>query len=233
MLQPSGLAVLNEMGLAEAAIRSGVRIGRIHGEADGRVVLDVRYSALETAPAFAIGIHRAPLFEILHGAVIAAGVRIVTGRAVCPPSAGTFNRLFFENAPDEGPFDVIVDALGTRSPLARSAGQDLAYGALWTNVDLGGARLAPDALSQRYRGASTMAGVLPIGAGPGDTAAQASFFWSLRADRYGEWRSLGLDAWKAEVLELWPETAPLLDRIQSPDALTFARYTHASEAGRS
>ena len=36
----------------------------------------------------------------------------------------------------------------------------------------------------------------------------------------------GLDQWKDEVCDLWPETGPLLDQISGPQQLTFARYSH-------
>jgi 2-polyprenyl-6-methoxyphenol hydroxylase-like FAD-dependent oxidoreductase len=75
-------------------------------------------------------------------------------------------------------------------------------------------------LSQRYRRASVMAGVLPIG------TEQAAFFWSLRAEDHAAWRATGLEAWKSEVRSLWPATSPLLDQIRSQDELTFARYAH-------
>ena len=68
-------------------------------------------------------------------------------------------------------------------------------------------------LEQRYRRASVMVGVLPVGRLPGGTCQQAAFFWSLRADRLHAWRATGLDAWKAEVSELWSATQPILEMI--------------------
>jgi salicylate hydroxylase len=220
MLQPTGIAVLHQLGLAEAALAAGQRIDRIHGEAGRRVVLDVRYRFLRHRDAFAIGIHRAALFDPLYSAVGAAGVATATGRTVasCRVDAKAA-WLRFDSGAEEGPFDFIVDALGTRSALAPPVGRDLAYGALWTNVALSSS-FDPHSLSQRYRRASVMAGVLPL------SSKEAALFWSLRADRYREWAEAGLDAWKADVLALWPATAPLLDRIRSIDQLTFARYAH-------
>ncbi|WP_254621020.1 NAD(P)/FAD-dependent oxidoreductase [Sphingomonas sp. CL5.1] len=80
MLQPTGLAVLDRLRLADVALRSGARIDRLIGQAGiaGPVVLDVRYAALGRPTAFGIGIHRASLFALLHDAVMAAGVPIAT-----------------------------------------------------------------------------------------------------------------------------------------------------------
>ncbi|MDX3885054.1 MAG: FAD-dependent monooxygenase [Sphingomonas sp.] len=61
MIQPTGLAVLERMGLADAAIQNGARIDRPTGQAGprGSIVLDVHYAALGRKAAFGIGIHRA------------------------------------------------------------------------------------------------------------------------------------------------------------------------------
>ncbi|MBN8847447.1 MULTISPECIES: NAD(P)/FAD-dependent oxidoreductase [unclassified Sphingomonas] len=231
MVQPTGLAVLEQLGLADVVLQSGARIDRLIGKAGtgGRVVLDVRYAALGHRPAFGIGIHRASLFALLHDAVIAAGIPIATGRTVAGAILdGATRHLRFADGNTAGPFDLVVDALGTRTPLAPPTGRSLAYGALWASLDWpDGASFDNAALEQRYRRASTMVGVLPIGNGSNNAGRpQVAFFWSLRADRLDEWRAAGLDAWKAEVLPLWPACAPLLDQIVSPDQLTFAHYAH-------
>lgn len=221
MMQPTGMAVLHKLGLDGAIHGCGARIDRLRGEANGRVVLDVHYSALR-GERHGIGVHRAALFAVLHEAVAAGGIPIETGRTVTGAQAG---RLRFEGGANAGPFDLIVDALGARSALSAGTARALAYGALWASLDW---RPGFDAaaLQQRYRRASMMAGVMPIGRAPGGTAPQAAFFWSLRADRLATWRETGLGSWKAEVERLWPATRPLLDQIADPAQLTFARYAH-------
>ncbi|MBM0168461.1 FAD-dependent oxidoreductase [Altererythrobacter sp. C41] len=230
MIQPTGLAVLEQLGLADAAQQRGARIDRLIGQAEpaGSVVLNVRYAALGSPLAFGIGIHRASLFALLHDAVSAAGVPIVTGRTVTDSILdGTKRHLRFADGEIAGPFDLVVDALGTRTPLAPPTGHSLAYGALWASLDWpDGGYFDIAALEQRYRRASKMVGVLPIGTLPSAGRPQAAFFWSLRADRLDTWRAAGLDAWKAEILTLWPACAPLLDQIIDPDQLTFAHYAH-------
>ncbi|WP_339348614.1 hypothetical protein [uncultured Sphingomonas sp.] len=135
--------------------------------------------------------------------------------------------LSLEGGRSVGPFDLIVDALGTRTPLVPPCGRALAYGALWGTLDWPpDAGFDPAALEQRYHRASVMVGVLPVGRLSGSRRQQAAFFWSLRADRLDGWRAAGLDSWKAEVVDLWPATRPLLDQIVSPDLLTFAHYAH-------
>lgn len=221
LIQPTGRAVLRTLGLEAALLARGARVDRLVGEAAGRTVLDVRYAALR-GERFGIGVHRATLFDILHGAVCAAGIAIETGRDVTGRQG---ERLCFANAPPAGPFDLIVDSLGSRSSLAPPCGRQLAYGALWADLDWCGT-FDPHALQQRYHRASVMAGVLPIGTPAHAARPHAALFWSLRADQLDVWRSAGLAAWKAQVHALWPDAAPLLDQITHADRLTFARYAH-------
>lgn len=229
MLQPTGLAVLERLGLAASTLATGARVDRLFGVAAGsaRTVLDVRYSALRRANAFGLGIHRAALFGVLHDAVRAAGIPIHSGSEVTGSEAeGGRRRLRFADDSRSPAFDLVVDALGARSALAPEAGRTLAYGALWASLPWPGDGFDSAALQQRYRRASVMAGVLPIGRAPGAEGQCAAFFWSLRADRLEAWRAGGLDRWKAEVAALWPATRPLLDSIQDAGQLTFARYAH-------
>jgi 2-polyprenyl-6-methoxyphenol hydroxylase-like FAD-dependent oxidoreductase len=227
MIQPTGLAVLRGLGLAEALIARSARIERLFGTANGRIVLDVGYDTLAQPGLCGFGVHRATLFAILHKAVVAAGIPLETGRVIVGSElvSGDRRRLTFADGRSSVRFDLIVDALGTRTPLAPPCGRTLRYGALWASLRRVEG-FAPDALEQRYRHASTMAGVLPIGRPPGAELEQAAFFWSIRADRIAHWRAAGLDAWKDGVRELWPATAPLLDQIDDPAQLTFARYAH-------
>jgi 2-polyprenyl-6-methoxyphenol hydroxylase-like FAD-dependent oxidoreductase len=190
-------------------------------------VLDVRYAALNGPVRFGIGVHRASLFGALHEAVQAAGLEIRTGLTVTgTEQEGDKRRLTFEGGGRSERFDLVVDALGTRSPLAQRGGRELAYGALWATLDWPtGDSFDIAALQQRYRRSSVMAGVLPVGAGRGNLR-KAAFFWSLRCDALEQWKSAGLGRWKSEVADLWPACQPFLDQIVDPGQLTFARYAH-------
>jgi 2-polyprenyl-6-methoxyphenol hydroxylase-like FAD-dependent oxidoreductase len=224
MIQPTGLAVLERLGLASALVEAAAPVERLFGRAEpsGRVVLDVRYEWLRRPGALGYGVHRAALFDILHRAVMAEAIPIHTGRTVAGLDGG---RLRFAGGDSSPRHDLVVDALGAGSPLAGEAARPLAYGALWASVDWVEG-LDATALEQRYRAASVMTGVLPVGLSPGGRRHQAAFFWLLRGDRLDAWRALGLEAWKDDVRSLWPATAPLLDQIDSLDRLTFARYAH-------
>ncbi|WP_344698793.1 NAD(P)/FAD-dependent oxidoreductase [Sphingomonas limnosediminicola] len=227
MIQPTGQAVLAELGLLARVLAEGSRIDRLFGCASERIVLDVHYRSLGGTPRFGIGVHRSGLFNALYDQVRSGGVEIATGVEIVTSDAdASGRRLVFAGGKRSEPFDLVVDALGTRWPLAPPCGKDLAYGALWTTLDWPDeTHFAQDALQQRYRRSSVMAGVLPIGNG-GEKKLKAAFFWSLRRDALEGWRAAGLDRWKTEVRALWPACAPLLDQITSPEQLTFARYAH-------
>ena len=227
MLQPTGLAVLDDLGLTGAVEARAQPIEHIFGREArrGRVVLDVRYADLKR-PRPALGVHRAALFEVLHAACLEAGVVIETGREMVAASAG---RLTDARGASTPAFDLIVDASGARSRIAAAHGarfRPLAWGALWATTPWPGAPFDERALQQVYRGAAKMVGVLPVGARPGAPDRLATFFWSLKTADHAAWRESGLAAWKAEVRALWPETAGLLDSLTDPEQLTLARYGH-------
>lgn len=228
MIQPTGLAVLRQLGLAEQIMREGSRIERLHGLAGKSVVLSVEYEALNARPAmFGIGIHRASLFAALYDALKAEGVTLHTGHTISGSvMRGGRRCLQFDDGRVSEPFDLIVDALGTRSALVSGNSGELPYGALWTSLDWpSGFDLPRDSLSQRYRRSSTMAGVLPLGRGRG-TRHRLAFFWSLKGTDHARWQDAGLEHWKTQVRDLWPTCEPLLDQITDPLQFTFARYAH-------
>lgn len=228
ILQPTGLAVLDWLGLGDRIRGLGARIERMQGQlaGSGRVVLDVRYAALGEARGLAV--HRAALFNVLHDALAAAGIAVETSSEISGLDQTT---LILNQGRREGPFDLVVDALGSRSPLIPHAAapdrrRPLAYGAVWASLPWPGAPFDPHALEQRYRRASVMAGVLPIGRQREAEPLQAAFFWSLKTADVPRWRDEGLDRWKERVRGVWPETAGLLDTITGIGQMIPAAYDH-------
>jgi 2-polyprenyl-6-methoxyphenol hydroxylase-like FAD-dependent oxidoreductase len=71
-----------------------------------------------------------------------------------------------------------------------------------------------------------MAGILPIGASGAGRSPFAAFFWSLRRDRFREWRAQSIATWKHEVGELWPEAAAAISGIVDHEQFVFAQYDH-------
>ena len=69
ILQPTGLAVLRELGLSSEIHACGKRIDRMHGISmpAGKTVLDVNYNELG-ADFHGLAVHRAALFDVLYTA---------------------------------------------------------------------------------------------------------------------------------------------------------------------
>ncbi|EKF43342.1 FAD dependent oxidoreductase [Nitratireductor indicus C115] len=232
VLQPTGLSVLHALGLLDDILALGNRLDRLHGRDahTGRTVLDARYS-MKPAGRFGLAIHRAALFNVLFDAVFAEDIPIETGMDIAGLDMhGERPCLLTSRGQRLGPFDLVVDASGARSPLRHHADipvepRPLAYGAIWTTLDWVGG-FDERALSQRYDGASVMIGVLPVGRQTISGGDQAAFFWSLKVDTFETLRKEGLSAWKERVLGFWPESRPYVDQINGFDEVTLARYQH-------
>ena len=243
ILQPTGLTVLDDLGLLSEIMVLGSRIDRLHGAdaASGRIVLDVSYAA-QKGGRFGLAVHRAALFNVLFRATEAAGIAIETGIELATvDTTGQRARLVTSDGRTFGGFDLVVDATGARSKLKRLANnpsepKPLAYGAFWASLGWRGEGFDAHALSQRYHGASVMIGVLPIGRPQADAEPMAAFFWSLKPQDVDAVRAAGLAAWKDRVARLWPECESYLSQIDSFDQLALARYGHhtlAHPVGRS
>lgn len=164
----------------------------------------------------ALGVHRATLFDALYDSACAASIEIIASTRIASGDARLRS------------FDLVVDALGKNSPLAIGIARrtELPYGALWMNVPWPATSNFPhDALEQRYRRATHMAGVLPIGRRAPDERLAAAFFWSLKRSDVQAWRERGIGQWQEAVTGLWPEAGALLEDC-TPDKVTFAEYDH-------
>lgn len=228
ILQPVGLAVLDAIGVGDRLRALGAPIKRLFGrvQPSGRVVLDVRYRALGGGAGEGLAVHRGALFEALRDAAQQVGVAFENA---CEIAGAGDGRLVLRGGTTTAKFDLVVDALGVRSPLARA--QPLAplpFGALWGNLDWPGDGFDAMALEQRYEAARRMVGVLPIGSVRPGAPRQAAFFWSLRQADLAAWQAGGLEAWKADVMRLWPQTAPFLAQITQREQLIFASYCHGT-----
>jgi 2-polyprenyl-6-methoxyphenol hydroxylase-like FAD-dependent oxidoreductase len=229
LLQPTGLEVLWRMGLLDAALRLGARIGRLHGQNQhGRAVMDMRYAELD-ARLFGLGIQRGALFALLRSAWSGAdAVRCSQRIDSIDAERGVIRN---ESGESFGPYDLVVAADGAGSRLRGAVGGSMLdrpypWGALWC--------LCPatdwhprDELRQRYVAARKMIGMLPVGIRPDDPEPKLSFFWSLPAQSFGAWEQSGIASWKQELGALWPEVLGPLQQVEHPASLARASYRDA------
>lgn len=216
LVQPSGLAAMAVLGIADEVLSHGARIDHLFGVTPSqRPVVDVRYQAWREG-SFGLGLHRGVLFDALWRLAYAGGVSVVTGHEVR------------ELAALEASHDLVVVADGARSSLRAQTGlpcRDPVYpwGAAWAVLEDPQAKYG-STLWQWYRSAGQMLGIMPTGKPPGGTTPVVSLFWSLHADRFPAWREAGLGAFKRKVRALHPGCGDLLDQLHSMDQLTWARY---------
>ncbi|MBA4012859.1 MAG: FAD-dependent monooxygenase [Phenylobacterium sp.] len=229
LLQPSGLAALRQLGLAEQVIARGARVERLDGrDLRGRLIMDMRYADWRPG-AFGVGVHRATLFDILHDGLDAGGVELRTGVDVASIEHHSPAVLIDTAGQSHGPFDLVVVADGSASRLRgqlrpHAKAPLYPWGAVWANArDETGAFAG--SLSQRYDRASTMMGVLPIGPGPdGGDAQLVSFFWSMPVTAMDRFLSGDLGDWRKRAKAMWPQAAPIIEQFQTPEQFTRASY---------
>lgn len=232
ILQPTGLSVLADLGLLDDILALGIRIERLHGAdaRSGRTVLAVRYDA-QRGRRFGLAVHRAALFGVLFHAARRESIAVETGVEIEAMETGERVMLICGNGRKAGPFDLVVDASGSRSRLRQGLSdpaepRPLAYGAFWASLGWRGEGFDENALLQRYDRASVIIGVLPIGRPEPGAEKMAAFFWSLKPADAERVRAAGLDAWKARVVSLWPECEAFTSQIDSFEQLSLARYGH-------
>jgi len=229
MLQPTGLAVLERMGLRHNIEALGHRIERLYGVTDkGAQIFDLAYADLDPA-YYAIAVHRALLHGVLWENFKTSGAALETGRQISGFEFQSDARVKLKATSGvvNGTFDLVVDASGANSVLRPFVTPDIArqfaYGAVWASTpDIG---IAPACLSQRYVAAREMVGYLPIGRVTSEGPPLAALFWSLKPAEYQTWRK-NFERWREHVVTLWPELAPVVTKFSGPDDLTLASYTH-------
>ncbi|NPD15471.1 FAD-dependent monooxygenase [Xinfangfangia sp. D13-10-4-6] len=244
MVQPVGLAVLDELGQGDAARALGAPIrrmrgwsaqgldgtatgltGAFHEALQGRDALDVHYPPQE--PAFAM--LRASLFHVLWQAMQASDLQLITGETVVRALPYGGGRVLHSEHGEIGAFDLVVDASGAGSALSPLRARALHYGAIWAHVPWPEASdMSQDQLRQRYFRASRMAGLMPIGSLPGESQRRAAVFWSMSRPELEQWGEDRFDAWKASASTFWPQMQPFLAGLTSASQMTPAFYSHGT-----
>ncbi len=233
VLQPTGMAVLERLGLCDAVVARGAPLqGLTVRTPSGRRVVDLDYDIL--APdLYGLGLHRGALFQAMSTALSRmpdASVETgVDGRRV--DRSGEDAWLVDAEGARRGPHDLLIVADGARSLVAEQFFPNrrqnaYPWGALWfVATDEG--NVFKHRLQQVVRGAQRMIGLLPTGAGPelpGEGERKlVSLYYSVRGDRVAQLRK-DFSEWKREVLELMPESAPVLEQIEDESQLLYTSY---------
>lgn len=234
LLQPTGLRVLDRLGLADDARRCGADVPQLVGRTvSGRPVMNLPYSHLGEGMN-GLGIHRGALFQILVDALSAAAIPVIGNTEIARVQQDNGAATLTDaSGKTHGPFDLVIVSSGAQSALRTGSGlvkRDRPYrwGAVWTICEDRDNRFA-GGLNQVFDGAQRMAGILPVGTLPGaeGNAPLVSLFWSVHAEDYDTWQANGLDAWKDEFRAYWPAAELLLESIHSIDQFNRAAYRDA------
>lgn len=230
LLQPPGLAVLSDLGLLEGALARGARIVRLDGRTrTGRSVIALEYSRWQR-DSFGLGMHRGALWHLLYECATAAGIHVRPGCELAGlDEVDGGCRVGLTDGSSEGPFDAVLLACGSRSPLRAKLGfrdrtRAYEWGAFYATVPVPPTGWTADTLGQRFDGTGRMMGILPIGTDSTGRGPWLTFFWSERLDRMEAVRARGWEAWRASALHLWPEAAPVIDGLQGFEDFTTAAY---------
>jgi 2-polyprenyl-6-methoxyphenol hydroxylase-like FAD-dependent oxidoreductase len=224
LIQPQGVAALDDLGVGPAFQAASVPIQQLVGLCErGWTLVDIPYDDL---PARAVS--RSALGTVLHEECRRLSVGLHFGCDVAAIRSDDAKGLI-EVAGKAHDFDLVVIANGASSTLPADCGLAVRsslyrWGALWSLIDLEDWPGA-DILAQRYGGTERMMGIMPTEWVDG--RLRVSFFWSLRRDRLNAWQAAPIEDFRRELLALWPQAQPLVDQIHSHEQFAFASYYHA------
>jgi 2-polyprenyl-6-methoxyphenol hydroxylase-like FAD-dependent oxidoreductase len=230
LLQPTGQRVLAAMGLLDDALALGVRVDRLYGDTpSGRAVLDMSYRRYHPE-AYGLGLQRGALMGLLWRRVRERGVRWQCGAAVerFEQDGEGVTLHLTGRAPVR--HAALILANGSFSKLR--AGMQVAqrarpfpWGAVWTVLPAP-AGFPQIELRQRFRSASQMLGLMPVGQAASDDAQRGiNLFWSLPEAELDGWAGrIGLDRLKQQMGELFPDVTPLIAGLTDAAQLREARY---------
>jgi len=218
LLQPTGQRVLAAMGLLDGALALGTRVDRLYGDTpSGRAVLDMSYRRFHPE-AYGLGIQRGALMGLLWGRLRELGVRWHCGVAVegfDQDVGGVTLRLAGQASARHL---ALILANGSFSRLREGMKVDqharpFPWGAVWTVLPAP-AGFPQIELRQRFRSASQMLGLMPVGRAHRDDAERGiNLFWSLPVAALQGW---SLDRLKQQMAELFPTSSRCWPACRTP-----------------
>jgi 2-polyprenyl-6-methoxyphenol hydroxylase-like FAD-dependent oxidoreductase len=228
LLQPMGLAVLDQIGLLEQAYRLGAPVAGIESFADdGRRILDLRYPTDQSATC-GLGVQHSALQQLLRTAASpAADVRYDCSIESVDARHGYLHCV---DGSLHGPFGLIVGADGRHSSVRAAvpgacAPLEYRWGGLLCMLD-DWHGIFDGRLVQRYRGKYQLA-VWPLGASQSDDRRRVNLSWRVDTSHANV---LDLAGWKRQVTEIEPRLELMLSQLHSVDQLLSVRYARATRS---
>ena len=178
LLQPSGQAMLQCLGLLDAVKAKAAVVHSLEGYTGSWKTLDLHYQFAHE-DWYGLGIHRSNLHQILWQCAQDLGVAIHLGNGISVFSQDA-QRVQIQHQQGSLQVDGLVIANGARSLLRdqlciTQTHRPYPWGAYWAVLDKEDWPF-PHILMQRYRGAHIMLGILPTGINPATNRTCYSLF---------------------------------------------------------
>lgn len=224
LLQPSGLAVFEHLGILDHALKLGAYVTGLEGQlADGKLLINSHYKQAHQH-YFGLGIHRSTLCHVLQTGLeqysdlvswhFNHSIENIQEQLQEVRISGLYGDLKFETR-----FDAAIIANGARSTLRPKPWVkiDKAYpwGAVW-NIVPECLSLNPQILHQFYDRSQIMMGIMPTGAIPDEPAQRlSSVFWSLPANDLKTFltHENTKKDWLNDVAKRWKPAADWLESV--------------------
>ena len=222
LLQPSGQAMLHNLGLLDAVRNKAAIVHSLEGYSGSWKTLDLHYRFAHN-DWHGLGIHRAQLHQILWQCASDLGVSIYVGNGISWFSQNA-KRVLIQHQRGELEADGLLIANGARSDLCdglhiKKTYRPYPWGAYWAVLDSDDWPF-PHILMQHYRGAKIMLGILPSGINPITKKVCYSLFWSLPKSAFVEYQHAGMPSLIARIRKVWPEVADWLASVpETPIAI--------------
>lgn len=226
LLQPSGLAVFEHLGVLDHALQFGAKVSGLEGRLPNHKLLVNSHYHQANPDFYGLGIHRASLSYILENKTreypdlihwcMDADIRSYTEHQNEVRLHGMVAKQNYTER-----FDAVIIANGARSELKPKPWikLDRAYpwGAKWTIVPEC-LDLDPEIFHQFYDRSKIMLGILPTGTTPQQPENRfSSIFWSLPCPKLNTFLKTNAEheRWLQSIESLWPETAIWLKNVIS------------------
>lgn len=224
LLQPSGKAVLQSLGLLNDVASWSSRIDSLHARhANGSTLVHLKYERVSQS-LFGLGVHRGRLFELLFSKCREAGVTIRENhRVTAYAKSGSKATLTIDGNADDDEYDLLIVADGSRSVLREQSGlthsiTEYPYAAIWAICPWSGDATC---LQQIVGRDGQLLGILPV------DDKHCSFFWGIDTVDWPETQQRGIDAFKQHVASFYPPAESIVNSLGSFDEVTFATYRNA------
>jgi 2-polyprenyl-6-methoxyphenol hydroxylase-like FAD-dependent oxidoreductase len=241
LLQCSGQEVLRQLGILDPVLAHAAPLSELYARhVSGGTLIRTRFEDFVPG-ARSYGVHRGVLFKALLNLVQTQPIDICTSCEIVDRMDKSDGVVLMDaRGREHGPFDFIIAADGSRSRMRGICGfstsiTEYNHGTLWLNAPGDGIALTNPSnersagevdagkcgrLLQVVERNRKLFGLLPLGDG------LVSLYWGLPVREFEQVKNRGVDVLKQEILKFAPESAPVLEFIDSFEQFLFTTYRH-------